>query len=92
MISKPDTAEQYKRIERNHKDIDKSATGNSVLEYFQRVKMEVAKRNFETTMKTIQEVMYAIDYNDIKAFRTTFKKITGITPVAYRNKYLKRTN
>jgi AraC-like DNA-binding protein len=54
--------------------------------------MEVAKRNFETTMKTIQEVMYAIDYNDIKAFRTTFKIITGITPVASRNKYLKRTN
>jgi transcriptional regulator GlxA family with amidase domain len=91
-ISVEDLAEQLALGRRSLERRFKSATGNSVLEYIQRVKMEVAKRNFETTMKTIQEVMYAIGYNDIKAFRTTFKKITGITPVAYRNKYLKRTN
>lgn len=67
----------------------KSATGNSVLEYTQRVKMEAAKRSFETSMKTIQEVMYATGYSDLKAFRTIFRKITGLTPVAYRNKYQK---
>ena len=69
----------------------KSATGNSVLEYTQRVKIEAAKRSFETSMKTIQEVMYATGYSDLKAFRTTFRKITGLTPVAYRNKYQKQT-
>ena len=91
-ISVEDIAEQLALGRRSLERRFKSATGNSVLEYIQRVKMEVAKRNFETSMKTIHEVMYAIGYNDIKAFRTTFKKITGITPVAYRNKYLKRIN
>ncbi len=31
--------------------------------------------------------MYNVGYNDTKAFRTTFKKITGLSPVGYRNKY-----
>ncbi|WP_423128635.1 GlxA family transcriptional regulator [Gaoshiqia sp. Z1-71] len=67
----------------------KRATNNSVLEYIQRVKVEVAKRNFETSRKNINEVMFEVGYTDTKAFRTAFKKITGLTPVEYRNKYNK---
>ncbi|HEY0654576.1 MAG TPA: AraC family transcriptional regulator, partial [Chryseosolibacter sp.] len=33
------------------------------------------------------EVMYKVGYTDTKAFRTTFKKITGLSPIHYRNKY-----
>jgi YesN/AraC family two-component response regulator len=51
--------------------------------------METAKRSFETSRKNISEVMYEVGYTDTKAFRTTFKKITGLTPVEYRNKYNK---
>jgi transcriptional regulator GlxA family with amidase domain len=65
----------------------KQATNNSVLEYIQRVKIEAAKRKFETSRKNINEVMYEVGYTDTKAFRTLFKKITGLTPVEYRNKY-----
>lgn len=67
----------------------KAATNNSVLEYINRVKVEFAKRGFENSRKNINEVMYEVGYTDTKAFRTTFKKITGLTPVAYRNKYNK---
>jgi transcriptional regulator GlxA family with amidase domain len=67
----------------------KSATNNSVLEYINRVKVEFAKRNFELNRKNINEVMYNVGYTDSKAFRTVFKKITGLTPVEYRNKYNK---
>lgn len=67
----------------------KRVTNNSVLEYIQRVKVEAAKRSFETTMKNITEVMFDVGYSDTKAFRTTFKKITGLTPIEYRNKYNK---
>jgi transcriptional regulator GlxA family with amidase domain len=67
----------------------KLATNNSVLEYVQRVKVEVAKRSFESSRKNINEVMFAVGYTDSKAFRATFKKITGITPFEYRNKYNK---
>lgn len=69
----------------------KKATNNSVLEYIQRVKVEAAKRSFETSRKNITEVMYDVGYTDTKAFRTTFKKITGLTPIEYRNKYNKIT-
>jgi transcriptional regulator GlxA family with amidase domain len=65
----------------------KHATQNSVLEYIQRVKMEAAKRNLENSRKNINEVMYDVGYSDSKAFRQVFKKIAGITPVEYRNKY-----
>lgn len=67
----------------------KVATNNSVLEYINRVKMECAKRSFETSRKNINEVMFEVGYTDTKAFRTIFKKITGLTPIEYRNKYNK---
>jgi transcriptional regulator GlxA family with amidase domain len=67
----------------------KIATNNSVLEYINRVKVEFAKRAFESSRKNINEVMYDVGYTDTKAFRSIFKKITGLTPVEYRNKYNK---
>lgn len=67
----------------------KQATNNSVLEYIQRIKIEAAKRSFESSRKNISEVMYDVGYSDTKAFRTIFKKITGLTPIEYRNKYNK---
>ena len=67
----------------------KKATNNTVAEYIQRVKVEAAKRSFENSRKNINEVMYDVGYTDTKAFRTIFKRITGLTPVEYRNKYNK---
>lgn len=67
----------------------KRVTNNSVLEYIQRVKIEAAKRSFESSLKNINEVMFDVGYTDSKAFRTTFKKVTGLTPIEYRNKYNK---
>lgn len=68
----------------------KKATNNTVIEYIQRVKMEAAKRSFESSRKNINEVMFDVGYTDTKAFRTIFKKITGLTPIEYRNKYNKQ--
>lgn len=67
----------------------KSATNNTVLEYIQRIKMEAAKQSFETSRKNINEVMFDVGYTDTKAFRAIFKKITGLSPIEYRNKYNK---
>lgn len=65
----------------------KKATSNTVVEYIQRVKIEVAKKQLETAGKNVNEVMYDVGYSDAKSFRTVFKKVTGITPVEYRKKY-----
>lgn len=65
------------------------ATGNTPLEYYQRVKIETAKKSFESTRKTINEVMYEVGYADEKAFREVFRKITGLSPLEYRHRYNK---
>ena len=70
----------------------KKATANTVTEYIQRVKIEAAKKNLETGRKNINEVMYEVGYSDTKAFRTIFKRITGLSPVNYRNKYNKESS
>jgi transcriptional regulator GlxA family with amidase domain len=63
------------------------ATGNTPIEYAQRVKVEFAKKAFETNRKTINEVMYDVGYSDVKAFREVFRKITGMSPLEYKGKY-----
>jgi transcriptional regulator GlxA family with amidase domain len=65
----------------------KQATANTVSEYIQRVKIEAAKQSLEKTRGNVTEAMYKVGYNDEKAFRSTFKKITGLSPVQYRMKY-----
>jgi transcriptional regulator GlxA family with amidase domain len=65
------------------------ATGNTPVEYAQRVKMEAAKREFENSRKTVSEVMYEVGYSDDKAFREVFRKITGMSPLEYRKRYNK---
>jgi transcriptional regulator GlxA family with amidase domain len=65
----------------------KKATGNSVMEYIQRVKMEVVKKNLETSRLGVNEAMDRVGYSDPKAFRVIFKKVTGMSPSQYRNRY-----
>ncbi|OZI35947.1 AraC family transcriptional regulator [Bordetella genomosp. 1] len=66
----------------------RQATGASVVEYLQRVRVEVAKKQLETTRKSVAEVMYQVGYSDTKAFRDTFNKYSGMSPVDYRERYL----
>lgn len=63
------------------------ATGNTPVEYLQRVKVEAAKKELERGRKAIFEVMNNVGYTDDKAFREVFRKVTGLSPLDYRNKY-----
>jgi transcriptional regulator GlxA family with amidase domain len=65
------------------------ATGNTPVEYLQRLKIESAKKSFETSRKTVNEVMYDVGYADVKAFREVFRKFTGMSPLEYRGRYNK---
>lgn len=65
------------------------ATGNTPIEYLQRVKIEKAKKSLENSRKTINEVMYEVGYADVKAFREVFRKITGMSPLEYKGRYNK---
>lgn len=72
---------------RNFERRFKKATSNTPVEYLQRVKIEAAKKSLESSRENVNEVMYSVGYSDSKAFRTMFKKITGLSPISYRNKY-----
>ncbi len=72
-----------------YRQISKSATSNTITEYIQRVKVEAAKKSLEAERLPTQEVILSIGYSDDKAFRDIFKRHTGMTPIAYRNRYNK---
>lgn len=86
-IAIEDLASRFAIGKRHFERRFKKATNNTPAEYIQRVKIEAAKKQLENTQMNVNEVMYAIGYADIKAFRTVFKKITGLSPVDYRHKY-----
>jgi transcriptional regulator GlxA family with amidase domain len=88
-ISADDLASKFAIGRRNFDRRFVKATGNTPLEYAQRVKIEAAKKLFENSRKNITEVMYSVGYSDIKAFREVFRKVTGMAPLTYRSRYNK---
>jgi len=63
------------------------ATHLTVKEYIRKVKIEAAKKLLEESNLPVNDVMYESGYNDTKAFRYTFKKVAGVSPLVYRKKY-----
>jgi len=86
-ISVEQLADMFALSRRNLERRFKKATANSVVEYIQRVKIEAAKNSLESSRENVNEVMYNVGYTDPKAFRDTFKRITGLSPKQYREKY-----
>ncbi len=68
----------------------KIATGFTPIEYLQNTRVEAAKKLLEATTDSVQGVMLDCGYNDLKAFRHLFRKATGMTPTAYRDKFCSR--
>jgi transcriptional regulator GlxA family with amidase domain len=65
----------------------KLATGITPIEYLQKTRIEEAKKLLEHSRQSIMEIMLESGYNDLKSFRTLFKKNVGMTPTAYREKF-----
>ncbi|RFM25668.1 helix-turn-helix domain-containing protein [Deminuibacter soli] len=65
----------------------KAATGVTPIEYLQKIRIEAAKSLLEQTDKSVLDVMLHAGYNDLKTFRQLFRKNTGMTPTAYRDKF-----
>lgn len=73
--------------ERNFLRRFKLATGNTPVEYIQRLKVEQAKSLLEEDNMSIKEIGFKIGYDDQSHFRQTFKKYTGLTPTEYKNRF-----
>lgn len=73
--------------ERTFKRRFSRATGLAPIAYVQRLRVEEAKRRLERTDIPIDEVSWAVGYEEPAFFRRLFKRLTGITPGEYRRKF-----
>jgi transcriptional regulator GlxA family with amidase domain len=83
----PELAKMFSMSHRNLERRFKSATDCTPIEYLQRVRIEAAKRIFESSAKSTKEVMYSVGFSDDKAFRNIFSKMTNISPYKYQKVY-----
>jgi transcriptional regulator GlxA family with amidase domain len=70
--------------ERSLKRRFKAATGSSLIEYLQNLRIEEAKRLLESSELPIEEICAETGYHDTSFFRRVFKRLTGLTPSHYR--------
>lgn len=64
-----------------------AATGHTPIAYVQRVRVERAKRLVETSDEPVEEISWAVGYEDPASFRRLFKRVTGLAPGAYRQRF-----
>lgn len=65
----------------------RSATGLKPIEYCQHVRVGRAREMLEFTTNTVDHIAWTVGYQDPGAFRSTFKKITGLSPSDYRRRF-----
>ena len=59
----------------------------SPIAYVQRLRIEDAKRRLERTEAAIDEIGWQVGYEEPAFFRRLFKRVTGLTPGAYRRRF-----
>lgn len=67
--------------------IFKKETGSSMTDYIHKVKIEEAKDMLKFSKKEYTEISEELCFSTHSHFISIFKKITGITPKSYREKY-----
>ena len=75
--------------ERNFLRRFKRATGQSPLEYVQTLRVEEAKQLLETSAMPLEDIAAQVGYTEPSAFRSLFRRLVGVTPSAYRRRYLR---
>jgi transcriptional regulator GlxA family with amidase domain len=73
--------------ERTLKRRFKAATGNSLIEYLQNLRIEAAKQLLESGQLPVDEISVEVSYEDPSFFRRLFKRRTGLTPSQYRRMF-----
>lgn len=77
--------------ERTLKRRFKSATGLTLIDYVQNLRIEEAKRMLESTGKPIDEISVEVGYENLAFARRLFKRRTGMTPTQYRRMFQQQT-
>jgi transcriptional regulator GlxA family with amidase domain len=72
--------------ERTLKRRFKIATGLTLIERVQNLRVELAKRLLETMQSAVDAVSASVGYEDASFFRRLFRRRTGLAPGEYRRK------
>lgn len=64
-----------------------AASGQTPLQYQQALRIERSKEWLETTRLPVDAVAASVGYQDRVAFGRLFKRLTGLTPAAYRQRH-----
>ncbi|WP_420589535.1 GlxA family transcriptional regulator [Bacterioplanoides sp.] len=86
-FTQQDLAELINLSERQFKRRFKQAVQQTPLVYIQALRMEVAKKALETTLKQVDVIARECGYEDVRFFRELFKRNTGLAPSEYRGKF-----
>lgn len=73
--------------ERSFKRRFTKATGYAPIAYVQRLRVEEAKRRLERTRTSVDEISWQVGYEDAAFFRRLFRRMTQLSPGAYRRKF-----
>jgi YesN/AraC family two-component response regulator len=80
-------AEKYNLNPSYLSKIFKEITGFNFVEYKNNVRAKEARKLLQQTELNVTEIAGKVGYNNITHFGRTFKKITGYSPLNYRNLY-----
>jgi len=86
-ISLDDICEQFAITKRTLNRRFKASSGETPLNFLQRVRIEQAKHYLETTNLPIERVVEKVGYEDPASFRKLFSAQTQLTPKAYRQRF-----
>jgi transcriptional regulator GlxA family with amidase domain len=63
------------------------ATGYTTTEYWQRLRVARAKALLQDTSAAVDRIAWDVGYSDPSAFRKVFKRIVGLSPGEYRQRF-----
>lgn len=63
----------------------KNQTKMTFSQYLNKIRIHESKKLLETTSDSIIDISLAVGFNNHNHFSATFKKLTGLTPTAYKN-------
>ena len=65
----------------------RAATGLTPTAYLRRLRVARARALLETTRDAVDQVAFAVGYDDAGGFRRAFREIVGLSPTEYRHRF-----
>ncbi|MGN0341761.1 MAG: 2-isopropylmalate synthase [Roseburia sp.] len=88
-VTLEDMAKQFHLSEPYISKYIKEKSGKTFVELVQNVKMKKARTLLKNGNMTVENIAYAVGYQNVEHFNRLFKKKYGMTPVQYRNSKVK---